>query len=146
MSSAALDRLLAILIAAQVLSGLLSLRAGVPATAPLFWLHGLLGGALLVAAVEKLRRSVGPALRRRRWRRLALGALLEGYDPGADLSQFVHVSASGGGTMVSVDPTGHGEFHDLVLLEGVAGVDLAALTKLLAELPVSPNEDTPSRR
>jgi hypothetical protein len=76
MSSAALDRLLAVLLVAQLASGLLTLRSGVPATAPLFWLHGLLGGALLVAATEKLRRSVGPAIRHRRWRRLALGAAL----------------------------------------------------------------------
>jgi DMSO/TMAO reductase YedYZ molybdopterin-dependent catalytic subunit len=76
MSSAVLDRLLAVLIAAQVVTGLASLRAGVPATAPLFWLHGLIGGALLFSAAEKLRRSIGPALRRRRWGRLALGAAL----------------------------------------------------------------------
>jgi hypothetical protein len=76
MSSAALDRLLAILLATQLASGLLTLRSGVPTTAPLFWLHGLIGGALLVASVEKLRRSIGPAVRARRWRRLALGSLL----------------------------------------------------------------------
>src|SRR5687767_5315459 len=76
MSSAALDRLLAFLLAAQLATGLLTLRAGLPSTAPLFWLHGLLGGALLIASIEKLRRSVGPALRARRWRRLVLGALL----------------------------------------------------------------------
>jgi hypothetical protein len=75
-SSAALDRLLAVLLVAQLATGLITLRAGVPATAPLFWLHGLLGGMLLVAAVEKLRRSIGPAVRHRRWRRLALGAAL----------------------------------------------------------------------
>jgi hypothetical protein len=76
MSSAALDRLLAILLVAQLASGLLTLRSGVPATSPLFWFHGLVGGALLIAAIEKLRRSVGPAVRARRWGRLALGALL----------------------------------------------------------------------
>ncbi|MCV0403213.1 MAG: molybdopterin-dependent oxidoreductase [Chloroflexi bacterium] len=76
MSSAALDRMLAILLVAQIASGLLTLRSGVPATAPLFWLHGLLGGTLLVASAEKLRRSIGPALRTRRWSRLVLGALL----------------------------------------------------------------------
>ncbi len=73
MSSAALDRLLAILLVVQLASGLLTLRSGVPATAPLFWLHGIVGGALLVAAAEKVRRSIGPAVRSRRWRRLALG-------------------------------------------------------------------------
>ncbi len=76
MSTAALDRLLAVLLVAQVAGGLLTLRAGVPATAPLFWLHGLIGGALLIAAVEKVRRSIGPALHRRRWGRLALGSML----------------------------------------------------------------------
>ena len=76
MSGAALDRLLAILLVLELASGLLTLRAGVAATAPLFWLHGLLGGALLVAAGEKLRRSIGPAVRRRRWGRLVLGGLL----------------------------------------------------------------------
>lgn len=76
MSGAALDRLLAFLLVVQLASGLLTLRSGVPATAPLFWLHGLVGGALLIASVEKLRRSLGPAVRARRWRRLALGGLL----------------------------------------------------------------------
>ena len=76
MSSAGLDRLLAFLLVVQLASGLLTLRSGVPATAPLFWLHGLVGGALLVASIEKLRRSIGPAIRQRRWRRLALGAIL----------------------------------------------------------------------
>jgi len=76
MSAAALDRLLAILVAAQLATGLLSLRAGSPPTAPLFVVHGLLGGALLVAVAWKLRRSVGPAVHARRWGRLALGAVL----------------------------------------------------------------------
>ena len=76
MSGAALDRLLAVLLAIQLASGLLTLRSGMPATAPLFWLHGLVGGALLVASIAKLRRSIGQAVRHRRWRRLVLGALL----------------------------------------------------------------------
>ena len=75
-SGAALDRTLAILLVVQLASGLLTLRSGAPATAPLFWLHGIVGGALLVASVEKLRRSVGPAIRGRRWRSLLLGAVL----------------------------------------------------------------------
>jgi DMSO/TMAO reductase YedYZ molybdopterin-dependent catalytic subunit len=76
MSGAALDRLLAFLLVAQLTTGLLTLRSGQPATAPLFWLHGLVGGALLVASADKLRRSVGPAVRAGRWRGLLLGALL----------------------------------------------------------------------
>lgn len=101
MSSAALDRLLAILLVAQIASGLLTLRAGVPATAPLFWLHGLLGGALLVAAVEKLRRSVGPAIRTRRWRRLALGALLTLLVAAALAGGFTWVAS---GRILSIGP------------------------------------------
>jgi len=87
MSSAALDRLLAFLLVTQLTTGLLTLRSGQPATAPLFWLHGLIGGALLVASVEKLRRSVGPAIRAGRWRALLLGPLLA----------FLVAAALGGG-------------------------------------------------
>ncbi len=101
MSSAALDRSLAVLLVIQVASGLLTLRAGVPATAPLFWLHGLVGGALLVAAVEKLRRSVGPAVRRRRWGRLALGALLTLLVAAALAGGFTWVAS---GRILSIGP------------------------------------------
>ena len=101
MSSAALDRLLAILLVTQLVSGLLTLRSGVPATAPLFWFHGLVGGALLVAAIEKVRRSIGPAVRARRWRRLALGALLSLLVAGALVGGFAWVA---GGRILSIGP------------------------------------------
>jgi DMSO/TMAO reductase YedYZ molybdopterin-dependent catalytic subunit len=101
MSSAALDRLLASLLVAQLATGLLTLRSGVPATAPLFWLHGLLGGALLVAATEKLRRSVGPAIRHRRWRRLALGAALTGLVAASLAGGFAWVAS---GRIWSIGP------------------------------------------
>ncbi len=101
MTSAVLDRLLALLLAAQLLSGLLTLRAGIPATAPLFWFHGLVGGALLVAAAEKLRRSVGPAVRRRRWGRLALGLLLSLLVAAALVGGLAWVA---GGRILTVGP------------------------------------------
>ena len=101
MSSAALDRLLAVLLVVELASGLLTLRAGVPATAPLFWLHGLIGGALLVAAVEKLRRSIGPAVNARRWRRLALGTALSLLVAGALVGGFAWVAS---GRILSVGP------------------------------------------
>ena len=101
MSSAALDRLLAILLVVQLASGLLTLRSGVPATAPLFWLHGIVGGALLVAAVEKVRRSIGPAVRSRRWRRLALGGLLTLLVAAALVGGFAWVA---GGRILSIGP------------------------------------------
>ncbi|MGH2429248.1 MAG: molybdopterin-dependent oxidoreductase [Candidatus Limnocylindria bacterium] len=101
MSAAALDRLLALLLAAQLATGLLSLRSGVPATAPLFWLHGLLGGALLVAAIWKLKRSVGPAVAARRWGRLALGSLLAFLAAGALVGGFTWVAS---GRILSIGP------------------------------------------
>ncbi len=101
MSTAALDRLLAVLLVAQLASGLLTLRSGVPATAPLFWLHGLVGGALLIAAVEKVRRSVGPAIRRRSWRRLLLGGLLTLTVAAALAGGFAWVAS---GRILSIGP------------------------------------------
>lgn len=101
MSSAALDRLLAVLLVAQLASGLLTLRSGVPSTAPLFWLHGLLGGALLVAAFEKVRRSIGPAVRNRRWRRLVVGSLLALLAAGALVGGFTWVAS---GRILSIGP------------------------------------------
>ena len=101
MSSAALDRLLAVLLVVQLASGLLTLRSGIPATAPLFWLHGLIGGALLVASIEKLRRSVGPAFRQRRWRRLMLGAILSLLAAGALAGGFAWVAS---GRILSIGP------------------------------------------
>ena len=101
MSSAALDRLLAVLLVVQLASGLLTLRSGIPATAPLFWLHGLIGGALLVASIEKLRRSVGPAFRQRRWRRLVLGASLSLLAAAALAGGFAWVAS---GRILSIGP------------------------------------------
>jgi hypothetical protein len=101
MSGAALDRLLAILLVALLASGLLTLRSGVPATAPLFWFHGVAGGALLVAAMLKVRRSVGPALRRRRWGRLSLAALLTLLVAASLAGGFVWVAS---GRILSIGP------------------------------------------
>ena len=71
MSTVTLDRLLAGLVAAQLATGLLTLRAGTDSTAALFVAHGVLGGMLLVAAVLKVRRSLPRAIRARRWGRIA---------------------------------------------------------------------------
>jgi DMSO/TMAO reductase YedYZ molybdopterin-dependent catalytic subunit len=101
MSTAAVDRLLAILLAAQLITGLISLRAGEPGFAPLFWLHGLLAGALLVAAIEKLRRSLGPALRARRWGRLLVGGTLTALVAAALVGGFGWVAS---GRLLSIGP------------------------------------------
>lgn len=101
MSTGALDRLLAVLLVALLASGLLTLRSGVPATAPLYWLHGMLGGALLVASVEKLRRSAPAAIRARRWRRLALAALVTLFTAGALVGGFAWAAS---GRLLSIGP------------------------------------------
>ena len=101
MSGAALDRLLAFLLVAQLATGLLTLRSGQPVTAPLFWLHGLVGGALLVASLAKLRRSVGPAIRARRWGNLLHGSLLALLVAAALSGGFAWVAS---GRILSIGP------------------------------------------
>lgn len=76
MSEAALDRLLAFLVAAVLASGVLTWRAGSPDTWWVYAGHGLLAGVLLAASALKLRRSLPRALANRRWRQLAIGGLL----------------------------------------------------------------------
>jgi hypothetical protein len=101
MSVATLDRLLAILVTAQLVTGLLSLRAGSPPTAALFVVHGLLAGVLLVAMVLKLRRSVPSAVAARRWRDLGLAILLALAVSGALAGGFVWVAS---GRILAVGP------------------------------------------
>jgi hypothetical protein len=73
MTSASLDRLLAVLVVLMAATGLLTLRAGRPEDAWLFVAHGMGAGVLTVAVVLKLRRSVPRAVDGRRWGRLGLG-------------------------------------------------------------------------
>jgi len=75
-SSASLDRLLAILVVAMAASGLLTLRAGSPGSGWVYIAHGLLAGALAAAVVLKVRSSVGRAVGARRWGRLVLGLVV----------------------------------------------------------------------
>jgi DMSO/TMAO reductase YedYZ molybdopterin-dependent catalytic subunit len=76
MTSAALDRLLAVLVVAMAATGLLTLRAGTPDAGWLFTLHGGLAGSLLVTVLVKVRRSAPKAAGMRRWGRLVLGLLV----------------------------------------------------------------------
>jgi DMSO/TMAO reductase YedYZ molybdopterin-dependent catalytic subunit len=76
MSTAWLDRVLAILVVAMATTGLLSLRAGSPADGWVFTLHAVLGGSLFGATAVKLRRSVPRAVAGGRFGRLALGMLV----------------------------------------------------------------------
>jgi hypothetical protein len=76
MTDAALDRLLAALITAMAVTGLLTLRAGSAGEAWLFTTHAVLAGALLASLAVKVARSGRRAVAARRWRRLAVGIAL----------------------------------------------------------------------
>jgi Oxidoreductase molybdopterin binding domain len=76
MSSASLDRFLAVLVVLLATTGLVSLRTGDPAGAWLFIAHGVLAGLLVVALVLKVRRSVPRAVSGRHWWRLGLGLVI----------------------------------------------------------------------
>src|SRR5215207_2148721 len=75
-SSAALDRLLAALVAGLAVTGGLSLTFGSPSGGWLFLLHDVLAGLLAVAVAAKLRVSVPRAVRSRRWARLVLAGIV----------------------------------------------------------------------
>jgi DMSO/TMAO reductase YedYZ molybdopterin-dependent catalytic subunit len=72
-SSAALDRLLALLVLGIGATGLVSLRAGAESGAWIFVAHDLVALVLAGAVAVKLVRSVPGAIRRRSFGRLALG-------------------------------------------------------------------------
>lgn len=76
MSSATIDRLLAVLVLAMAGTGIATLRAGMPASGWLFVLHGSIAGALALTVVLKLRGSVGKAARAGRWGRLVFGSAI----------------------------------------------------------------------
>jgi DMSO/TMAO reductase YedYZ molybdopterin-dependent catalytic subunit len=101
MSAATLDRLLAVLIGAQLVTGLLTLRAGSPPTALLFVVHGLLGGALAGAVVLKVRRSMPRAIAARRWGTIALSLALAAAAVGALAGGFAWVAS---GRILSIGP------------------------------------------
>ena len=121
MTSASLDRLLAILLLGSAATGLLTLRAGSPGEAWVFVVHSLAGGVLLVAVGAKLVRSVPRAVRAGRRRRLALGALLTALTLGSIVAGFASVAS---GSLIVIGP------WTLVTWHVVAGIGLAAILAL----------------
>jgi Ca2+-binding RTX toxin-like protein len=68
---------------------------------------------------------------------LSIGALLHGYTPDTDLSQFVSLHETAEGTMVAIDVAGQGhDFQDLVLLQGVTGITMATLAAHVDPYPL----------
>ena len=101
MSEAALDRLLAVLVGAILLTGVLTWRAGSADTQWLYTLHGVLSGVLMAATALKLRRSLPKAVRTKRWRELAVALPLAAATLGALLIGFAWVA---GGRYVEIGP------------------------------------------
>lgn len=93
MTSAALDRLLAVLVVALAATGLISLRMGAPSDGWVFFLHGLLGGSLALVASWKVGRSLPRAVRAGRWRRVALGLLVSAGTAAALVGGFAWVAS-----------------------------------------------------
>jgi hypothetical protein len=87
MTSATLDRLLAVLVVAMAATGLVSLRIGSPGGSWVFVAHGVIGGCLAAAVALKLARSVPAAVRRGSLLRLAIGLAVA----------FAAIAALGGG-------------------------------------------------
>src|SRR4051794_35780631 len=76
MTEAALDRLLAFLVAAILATGILTWRAGSADTQWLYALHDVLAAVLLLATLIKLRRSLPKAIRARHWPELLVAVPL----------------------------------------------------------------------
>jgi hypothetical protein len=98
-TSAALDRLLAVLVVALAATGLVSLRMGAPGDGWVFAGHGLLGGALAIGVAWKIRRSLPSAVRARRWGRIALGLTVSIATVAALVGGFLWVA---GGRLLSL--------------------------------------------
>lgn len=99
MTSAALDRLLAVLVVALAATGIISLRMGAPGDGWLFAVHGVLGGALAIAVGWKIGHSMPKAVRARRWGRVALGLVVSIATAGALVGGFAWVA---GGRLLSL--------------------------------------------
>jgi hypothetical protein len=117
-SNATLDRLLAALLLAAAVSGLLTLRAGTPETSWVYTLHGLVAGALAGAVALKLRRSLPGAVGRRRLGRLALAVVLASGVSGALVGGYAWVAS---GSMPSLGTM------TLLTLHAVVGLAVAPL-------------------
>ncbi len=101
MSSAVLDRLLFLLLAALLATGVLTWRAGSADTWWLYALHGLLAGVLLAGVSVKLLRSLAPAVQHGRWRQLWIAIPLAVLTL---LSLIVGFAATGIGRLVEIGP------------------------------------------
>jgi molybdopterin-dependent oxidoreductase-like protein protein len=126
MTSAALDRLLAVLVVAMAATGLATLRVGHPSGSWLFVLHGGIAGALALAIAIKLRRSIPRAVSGRRIGRLLLALVVALAVAAALTGGWLWVSA---GEIVWIDAGTLGRWTILTLHAwvGLAVVPVLAL-------------------
>jgi Oxidoreductase molybdopterin binding domain len=103
MTSASLDRFLAVLVVLLATTGLWSLRAGDPDDGWLFVVHGILAGLLTIAVAIKVRRSAPRAAAARRWRRLGFGLAISICAAGALAAGYLWVAV---GEIVWLDVAG----------------------------------------
>jgi DMSO/TMAO reductase YedYZ molybdopterin-dependent catalytic subunit len=99
-SSASLDRLLGIVIAAIALTGAASLHGGAPSDTWLFLTHDILAGVLAALVAVKLARSLPPALAHGRRRPLAIALVLAGLTMASLAAGYAWVA---GGRLVWLD-------------------------------------------
>jgi DMSO/TMAO reductase YedYZ molybdopterin-dependent catalytic subunit len=120
MSSAAVDRALAVLVVALAATGVISLHAGNPDDGWLFLVHAFLAGALALMVVRKLRSSVPRAVAGKRYVRLAFGLLVSLLAVAALAGGYVWASSPG---IIWVDAGGLGRWT-LLTLHAWAGLVL----------------------
>src|SRR5215218_2508139 len=128
MTSASLDRLLALLVLAMAMTGLATLRFGHPTGAWLYVVHGLIAGALAAAVGLKLRHSVPRALAARRFLRLGLALLVTFAVAAALTGGWLWVAS---GELVSVEA---GSLGRLTVLTLHAWVGLALVPLVVVHL------------
>jgi len=147
MSTASIDRALAVLVVAMATTGLLSLRAGHPEQGWLFVVHGLLAGALALTVAVKISRSVPRALSGRRVARLALGLVVSLFAVAALSGGYLWVAS---GELIWIDAGGAGLGRWTILtLHAWAGLILVPLV-IVHVLPrrwrlLRPGRDTLAR-
>ena len=123
MSSAAVDRVLAVLVVALATTGLLTLHAGDPADGWVFVLHDLPAGALALAILLKLRHSIPRAVAGRRFVRLGLGLVVSVVAVTALAGGYVWASTPGA-VWLGADALGR---WSLLTLHAWAGLILVPL-------------------
>lgn len=101
MRTATLDRILAVLVIVMVGTGLLALKSGAIGASWVFAIHGLVGGALLLATLLKARRSLPPAIRAGHTRAVVISLVVTVAITGALIGGYLWVAS---GRLLAIGP------------------------------------------